>query len=524
MRESDHITVRQMLHRAADCFPNKEGIVDETARYTYKEFLDAAQRCAAIYHELGVRKGDRVALMLFPSTIHCISLFAAFELGALPVSLHIRETSKAMAAVVGRISPRILVYDAAVETKAKEVLDLCPLVTGSVRGTSSEIANLHPEAKPAAEIPKDLENYSLDFEPMPVFETDPAAIVLSSGTTGIPKGIVHTNRTLMEGARGGTYNYNGIKPSDSFINIFTTSFIAWYNATLPFFNVGAKIVFRSKWDPKMYLETADQEKISIIFLVPTMWRMLFAQDIDGGNYDLGSIKMAAFAGEVMDPTTLERIKERISPHLMQIFGSTELGGSAGAVMFEEDMVGDHLVSVGKPMLNAEIRIIKPGATRHDQLPVGESGEVIIRGPSIANLVWDDCKVARKIFEPDGVNSWWHSGDMGHLDEEGYLFLEGRVDDMIISGGINIMPARVEEVLLSHPDIAEVAVVGIADPEWGQKVKAFVVPKGASELTEKGLDQFMKESELADFQRPRLYEIIDSLPRTATGKLNRKALR
>jgi fatty-acyl-CoA synthase len=328
----------------------------------------------------------------------------------------------------------------------------------------------------------------------------------------------------MEGARGGVYNYNGIKPSDSFINIFTTSFIAWYNATLPFFNVGAKVVFRSKWDPKMYLETAGQEKISIIFLVPTMWRMIFAKDLDRGDYDLGSIKMAAFAGEVMDPTTLERIKERISPHLMQIFGSTELGGSSGAVMFEEDMVGDHLVSVGKPMLNSEIRIIKPGGTRHDQLPVGESGEVIIRGPSIANLVWDDCKVARKIFEPDGGNSWWHSGDMGHLDQESYLFLEGRVDDMIISGGINIMPARVEEVLLTHPGIAEVAVVGIADSEWGQKVKAFVVPKGTSELTQKDLDEFMRESELADFQRPRLYEILDSLPRTATGKLNRKALR
>ena len=149
--------------------------------------------------------------------------------------------------------------------------------------------------------------------------------------------------------------------------------------------------------------------------------------------------------------------------------------------------------------------------------------MIIRGPSVASLVWNDPAVARKIFEPDGANTWWHSGDMGHLDEEGYLYLEGRVDDMIISGGINIMPARVEEVLLAHPEVAEAAVIGVPDPEWGQRVKAFVVSKGP-DLTNQDLDQFMKESELADYQRPRLYDFVEGLPRTATGKIDRKVLR
>jgi len=523
MRESDQLTVREMLHRAARWFPNNEVAVDETTRYTYKELLDQLQRCAALYHTLGVRKGDRVALMLYPSTVHCIALFAAFELGALPVALHVRETAKALTPMVDRLAPRLLVYDASMEGKAKELLESSPFVTGSIRATSSVPAQLDPGAKPAAEIPADLKDYSMDFEPMPVYASDPAAIVLSSGTTGLPKGIVHTNRTLTDGARGGLYNYNGIKPSDALLNIFTTSFVAWYNASLPFFNVGAKIVFRSKWDPKAYLEAAQEEKATVAFLVPTMWRMLFAQGADSGEYDLSSIKLAAFAGEVMDPTTLKRIQKGISPHLMQIYGTTELGASAGAVAFEEDMIGDKLASVGKPMLNADIRIVKPGGKKQDELPVGESGEVIIRGPSVANLVWNDPAVARRIFEPDGTNTWWHSGDMGHLDEDGYLYLEGRVDDMIISGGINIMPARVEEVLLAHPDVAEAAVIGVPDPEWGQKVKAFVISKRA-DLDDAELDRFMKESELADYQRPRIYEFAEALPRTATGKINRKALR
>jgi fatty-acyl-CoA synthase len=461
--------------------------------------------------------------MLYPSTVHCIALFAAFELGALPAALHVRETAKALSPMVDRLSARVLVYDASMEEKATELLDSCPMVTGSIRASSSVAAQPDPRAKPAAEIPGDLKDYSMDFEPMPVYESDPAAIVLSSGTTGIPKGIVHTNGTLTNGARGGVYNYNGLKPSDALLNIFTTSFVAWYNASLPFFNVGAKIVFRCKWDPQAYLEAVEEEKATVAFLVPTMWRMLFAQGADSGEYDLSSIKLAAFAGEVMDPTTLQRIQKSISPHLMQIYGTTELGASAGAVAFEEDMIGEKLASVGKPMLNADIRIIEPGGTRHDECPVGQSGEVIIRGPSVASLVWNDPARARKIFEPDGADTWWHSGDMGHLDEDGYLYLEGRVDDMIISGGINIMPARVEEVLLAHPDVAEVAVVGVSDPEWGERVKAFVVSK-RPDLTDQDLDRFMKESELADYQRPRTYDFVEGLPRTATGKVDRRSLR
>jgi acyl-coenzyme A synthetase/AMP-(fatty) acid ligase len=292
---------------------------------------------------------------------------------------------------------------------------------------------------------------------------------------------------------------------------------------MAFFNVGAKVVFRSKWDPEEYLRTIEKEKITISFLVPTMWRMIFAKWDEIGKYDMSSVRMAAFAGEVMDPTTLKKIQKNITPHLMQIYGTTELGASAGAVMFEEDMVGDRLASVGKPMLNSDMRIIKPGCTRFDELSTGESGEVIIRGPSVASLVWNNPAAARKIFEKDGNDTWWHSGDMGHIDKDGWLYLEGRTDDMIISGGINIMPARVEEILLSDPDVAEVAVVGISDPNWGQKVKAFVVPSKPG-LKEDALEKFMKGSELADYQRPRIYEFLETLPRTATGKINRKALR
>ncbi len=524
MRESDKLTLREMLNRLAKWFPNNEAVVDETTRYTFKELKEEVEKCAALYHSLGVRKGDRIAIMLYPSTVHCIALFAAFELGALPVALHIRETIKGLAQVIERITPRVLVYDAAMEKGAQELLSMCPIITSAVRATSSVPAKPDSAATISADIPADLKNYTMDFEPMPVYADDPLAIVLSSGTTGVPKGIVHTNKTIMESARGGVYLFNGIKPNDAIINVITTSFVGWYNLCIPFLNAGAKCVFRCKWDPKELIETVEKEKITHTLLIPTMWRMLFAQDIDFDKYDLSSFKIAGFAGEVMDPVTLEKIKKNITSGIVNLYGTTETGScSAGTVMFEGDMIGDRLASVGKPMLNSDIKIITPGGTRYDELPKGESGEVIICGLSIADTVWNDPKKAREIFKSDGTNTWWHSGDMGHVDEEGYLYLEGRTDDMIISGGINIMPARVEDVLLSHPDILEVAVVGDPDPEWGQRVKAYVVAK-KSDLTIEELDSFMKESELADYQRPRIYEIIEELPKTATGKINRKALR
>ncbi len=524
MRESDKMTLREMTERLARWFPKEEAVVDETTRLTFKELKDQAQQCAALYHKLGVRKGDRIALMLFPSTIHTVALFGAIELGALPVALHIRETPKGLSQVIERMSPRILVYDAGMEKLAKEVLELSPLVTYSVRATSSVPGDTDVDANPSAVIPADLKDYKMDFDPMPVYAHDPAVIVLSSGTTGVPKGVVHTNYTLVESARGGVFMFNGIKPGDAIVNVITTSFVGWYNLCIPFLNAGAKVVFRSKWDPVELIETIPEEKVTHTLLIPTMWRMLFAQDIDFSKYDLSCFKIAGFAGEVMDPVTLEKIKENISNRIVNLYGTTETGScSAGTVMFDDNMVGERLESVGKPMLNSEIRIVKQGGTRDEELPQGESGEVIICGPSIANMIWDNPKKAREIFKSDGTNTWWHSGDLGHVDEDGFLYLEGRTDDMIISGGINIMPARVEDELRSHPDVVEVAVVGTPDEEWGQKVKAVVVSKNP-DLKAEDLEAFMKKSELAGYQRPRIYEFVEELPKTATGKLNRKAMR
>jgi len=187
------------------------------------------------------------------------------------------------------------------------------------------------------------------------------------------------------------------------------------------------------------------------------------------------------------------------------------------------MVGDRLVSVGRPLLNGDLRVVVPGGGPGDEVAAGETGEILVSNPSLAIGVWRDPNATAASFVSDGDRRWWRSRDLGRLDAGGYLYLEGRRDDMIISGGINIMPARVEEILLAHRGVAECAVVGVPDPEWGERVQAFIV-RGDPALDVDALERHVRLSDLSPYQRPRAYTFVAELPRTSTNKVLRRALR
>lgn len=510
------ISLRDMLHRAAKWYPQREAAVDDTVRYTYGELLGRARQMAQLLHERGVRKGDRVALLLYPSANHVVTLFGIIEIGAIPCALHLRESAALLEAVLERLSPRALVYDVALGDLVADLRTRTSLITAYVGATSERSGDADQQCQDPV-IPRDLDGLEMDFEPMALYAHDPALIALSSGTTGVPKGILHSHRNLVESARGGV-NIWGITPHSAIVNLSTTAFIGWYNCALPFFNVCAKVAFMSQWQPQKFLQKMQDERCDVAFLVPTMWRMLLREPL--GEYDLSTVRMAGFAGEAMDTSTMAAVRERIAPKVMNIYGTTETGScAAGTIMYNEDFADTSKIeSVGKPFMNADVRVIRPGGTVDDVLGPNEEGEVVIRGLSVAQEVWDQPEVARRIFE----GPWWHSGDMGRLDEDQYLYLHGRIDDMIISGGINILPARVEEAVLSHPAVSECAVIGLPDPEWGQCVAAFVII--SAEVREVELDIHVRDSDLADYQRPRVYRFVDELPKGPTGKVSRRLLR
>ena len=513
----DYLTLRDLIRRAAEKWPDKDAVVDDVARYSYGELRECVVRMAKLLHALGVNKGDRVALLMPPSTSHVIALFGAIELGAIPVALHVRESDALLRKVLEELAPSLLVYDGAFSNR----LDSIKQTETGIRAYVRSISGITPDAEMRAEnevtIPRDLEAYQPDLEIEPAAMDDTAVIALSSGTTGVPKGVMHTHRTLVASGRYGV-KYMMADENACGLNVFTTAFIGWYNCTLPFLYGGSKIVYLPEWSPAKVLATIAAEQVSVCFLVPTMWRAVLREVND--STDLSSLRRIGYAGEMMDRSTVMRLREEISPSIINTYGTTETGSWAGCtVMLPEDYRDlNRLESVGRPGEGVELRVIEPGGRVDQQLPPGTDGEIIIRGPSVASSFWKRAELTAKVFE----NGWWRSGDVGMLDDEGYLYLRGRVDDMIISGGINVLPTQVEEVLLQHPAVSECLVIGVPDEEWGERITAFIV--ATEEISEQELRNHVERSELSSYKKPRQYRFLESLPRGNTGKANRKLLR
>ena len=514
------LTVCNAFDRAARWFAGNEAVVDSETRLTYGQLDEMSRRAAAMLRTLGIVPGKPVAILAVPSAIYLVAWLGVIRAGGIPMALHVRESAEALAAICRKMHPSLLLYDLSMEGLAEAVAHACPGITANVGLRSAVPAMRAASVNLAAVIPDDLARFPVDGPIASPSEDDPAIIALSSGTTSVPKGVVHTHRGLIEMARTDVYLYGGLRPGDRSLVPLTTAFIGCYNGWLPFLNAGACTVFMERFDLADLVRRAVDERVTHIFLTPTLWRRLLHSDLTG--IDFRAVRQIGFAAESMDAATLHRLRERVSPNVVQMYGATETGAAATCIWADE-MIGDRLVSVGRPMLNGDLRVVVPGGSPHDEVPRGETGEILLTSPSLAAGIWDDAAMTAKAFVVDGDRRWWRSGDLGRLDRDGYLFIEGRHDDMIISGGINIMPARVEEALLMHPAVTECAVVGIPDTEWGERVEAFVVASD-DRLDGDALDRYLRQSDLSPYQRPRAYTFLAELPRTATHKISRRALR
>jgi fatty-acyl-CoA synthase len=514
------LTIPNSFARTARWFGNGEAVVDSVTRLTYAELDLLSRRAAALFASLGAVPGEPLALLCPPSAIYLVAWLGAVRLGALPMALHTRESAATLAAVCRKMGPRLLVYDASMEHLATGIAAAYTQPTACVEALSAVPPKRTGTFSPAASIPGDLSKARADIALAHPAENDPAVIVLSSGTTSIPKGVVHTHRSFIENARTNLYLYQGLLPRDRSVVPLSTAFIGCYNGWFPFLNAGACTIFMEHFDLGDLVQRVTKERATHVFLTPTLWRRLLNSEQQGA--DFSSVRLIGFAAEPMDAPTLKRLREKISPNAVQMYGSTETG-AAGSCITAEEMIGDRLVSVGRPLLNGDLRVVVPGGGPADEVPPGEVGEILISSPSLASGIWRDPEATAASFIVDGDRRWWRSRDLGRIDAGGYLYLEGRRDDMIISGGVNIMPARVEEVLLAHRGVAECAVVGVPDPEWGERVQAFIV-RADPALDAKMLEQHVRASDLSPYQRPRTYTFVAELPRTSTNKVLRRALR
>ena len=253
----------------------------------------------------------------------------------------------------------MLVYDASMEELAAGTANGYGEFRALIEARSAIPAKRSGAVHAAASIPDDLP----DVETTPPLaspkEDDPAMIVLSSGTTSVAKGVVHTHRGLIENARSNLYMYQGILPGDRSLVPLSTAFIGCYNGWFPFFNAGACTIFMEHFDLAAVPRLVRDERATHVFLTPTLWRRILNAEDAGDNFR--SVRLIGFAAEPMDAATLKRLRERISPNIVQVYGSTEIGAAATCIGADE-MLGDRLLSVGRPLVNSEVRVVTPGGT------------------------------------------------------------------------------------------------------------------------------------------------------------------
>jgi acyl-CoA synthetase (AMP-forming)/AMP-acid ligase II len=451
-----------------------------------------------------------VATLLFNGSEIILTVFACAKLGAVFVPLNFRLPAGEVEFIVNDAEADALLFERDTHEAvagARENLD-----------TVSTYIDIDGEADDAVDFYDLLESGSSEDPGVVVAEDDVYAFMYTSGTTGRPKGVVHEHRDMVE------HNLicateGGLQRDDVGLSALPLYHCAELQAALfPRIQVGATNVVLHEFDPATVLETIDEYDVSVFFGAPTAWNAM-AQFADEVEADTSSLRLGMYGAAPMPEEVLDACMDAFCENYLQAYGMTEIG-PCGTFQYPEDQLPKQ-GSAGLPALNHRVRIVEPDGDPGDEVEQGDIGEILFAGPCTMREYWNRPDATEQsLREADGVE-WYYTGDLGYRDEDGYLYVVDRKDDMIISGGENIYPTEVEDALFSHPDVVEAAVLGEPHDEWGEVVAAYVV----GDTTEEELEQFMLESDaVADFKRPRAYYFVEELPKNPSGKVQKFKLR
>jgi acyl-CoA synthetase (AMP-forming)/AMP-acid ligase II len=476
-------------------------LVDEAERFSGRDAERASLAAVSALRGLGIKAGDRIGFLARSSARHAVLWFAAQLLSAVPINLHILEADARLTEVAGWLELDLLIADAEFVVRAHSIAADRKAPVLDLNGIDLRHA---PASVPALD----------DARPDAV-----AAIMLSSGSTGAPKGVIHTQRSLIASALAASDVYGRVSQPDATAVFMGTSFAAWMNVVLPFVAAHAKIAFRSRFSPEEFVAVLENEAITVAPAVPTMWRMALAAKPDRARL---SLRTAMMSGEPGTSRDIAAIRAGLCDHVVAAYLSTEGACGSAIVADERDLaIAERADCAGYPIPGGEVRIVDPNGGIEDQLPDGVVGEVAVRSASVAVGYWKDPQLSARRF----VNGWWRSGDLGVREANGVIRIRGRTDNLINSGGIKVHAEEVELALLRVPAVAQAAVIGIADDRWGQRLEAFVVLAGGSPASEESiLDACRAEGRLAAVKLPKRIHFVESLPRSPTGKVYRPGLR
>lgn len=487
--------------------PDRTALIFEGTERTYRQLDDEINRHAHVLTDLGVRKGDRVALMSNNSDRFIIAMYAAYKIGAIFVPVNPRGTSRELRYILDDSGAKVLLFGSSVTDAVTGLGELEPTASDptilgldTVPGPYPLIAEL-AASKPTTEPDVD------------VREDDDCIIIYTSGTTGNPKGALFDHhRMIWVGHSVTSIGMNSFDRNLHVAPMYHCAELVLF--VMAGFSIGTTHVVLPAFDPVAVLDAIEEHRITVFLGVPTMYQLMLTVP-DLTERDLGDWRLGFFGAAPMPPSAVEKLISALpGVDFLQLCGQTE-GGPSGIYLTPEEVAARPDATGRSAITNAEVRLVD---TDGNDVAVGETGEMIVRGETIMKGYWNNPTATAETLR-DG---WLHSGDLAVRDADGFITIVDRIKDMIITGGRNVYSVEVENAMAGHPDVQDVAVVSRVDETFGETIVAVVTPVPGAEVTLDGLRAHAAEF-IADYKLPRQLLVRD-IPRNPSGKILKHVLR
>jgi len=501
------MNIGEWTTRWAQRYPDEPCLKYNDLELTKGQFNQRVNRAAHAFQEAGIKKGDRVAALMANSNVFLEILFALSKIGAIMVPLNFRLAAPELEFIIKDAEPDMLVY-------SPEFLAVVDVLRENIPFVKSYVCEMEGGAAGDLEFESWIKDRS-DDEPRLDVEVDledPHFIMYTSGTTGRPKGAVVRQGQTQWNAINAIHMYVQIPPAATLCCAPLFHIGALHASATPNLYQGNKVVLQRMFDPVGVLKLIEENRITTMFGIPVMF-LFMSQMPEFESTDFSSVQFLIAGGSPCPKPLIEAYRKK-GVGFNQGYGMTETATGVTALRTEDSV--RKLGSCGKPLFHSAIRIVD---TAGNDVPQGEKGEVLIKSPTVIKEYWRRPEDTAKTI----VDDWLYSGDVGYLDEEGFLYLVDRRKDMYISGGENVYPAEVEDVVMGMQQVADVGVIGIPDEKWGEVGLAVVVKAPEAALTEDAVIDYSRDK-LAGYKRPRKVAFVEELPRTLTGKILKKDLR
>jgi acyl-CoA synthetase (AMP-forming)/AMP-acid ligase II len=506
------------LNISTSICPERTAIIFEGKRYSFNQLNERVNRLANAMNRLGVKKGDRVALLQVNCNQCIETYFATAKIGAIYLPLNFRAKEEEQEYMINFAEPVIIFV-------GNRYADMINSIRPKL-GTVKNYVCIDGGCKDMLDYEELLESSPADEISVEIEDDDNTILMFTAGTTGRPKGVMLPHKSFS------VYVLENVSPPSPDIDEKTILTVPLYHvagiqAMMSAIYGGRTVIIQRQFEAKAWMELVEKEKANRAMMVPTMLKQL--QDSpDFSKYDLSTLRVITYGAAPMPLTVMKKALEAFpGVSFINAFGQTETASTITMLSPEDHIISgtgeerekklQRLTSIGRPLPDVEMKIIDESGK---ELPPGQIGEIIARGPRVMTGYYKDEAKTAQAIDKEG---WLHTNDMGYRDEDNYFYLSGRATDLIKRGGEYISPEELENVICTHPKIEEVAVIGVYDEEWGELPRAVVVLRKGESCQDEEIMEYCR-TRLASFKRPRSVVFVDELPRNPMGKVVKKTLR